>query len=211
MTGAPDDFVDLPDDLDPAPAASADPPSRPAKNGALSATSGGITGKGFKPGQSGNPSGRNGRQKGLASLVRFRTEEGRRLVELMWRIARGGKFRMSAIAKTGDVVEARLRPSVRDRMDAAAWLADRGWGKVKDVIKLEGEEGRSPVNIVFLGGPRADPLAEDAPPPRRALPRPPVVGEEPKPTSRGVLPPPAPIAEVEFEMPDSELPPNEGG
>jgi len=189
MTGAPDDFVDLPDDLDPAPAASADPPSRPAKNGALSATSGGITGKGFKPGQSGNPSGRNGRQKGLASLVRFRTEEGRRLVELMWRIARGGKFRMSAIAKTGDVVEARLRPSVRDRMDAIAWLADRGWGKVKDVIKLEGEETRRPVNIVFLGGPRGDPLASESEPPRRRLPIPPS------------------IPEVEFDLQDVELPP----
>ena len=201
-----DDFLELPDDLDVTPAASADAPPQsgaraesPAEahqtepDGAKIGTSderpkmlGGVTGKGFVPHHRPIP---NGRKKGVASLIRFHTDEGRRLVELMWRIARGGKFRMSAIAKTGDVVEARLRPSVRDRMDAIAWLADRGWGKVKDVIKLEGEETRRPVNIVFLGGPRGDPLASESEPPRRRLPIPPS------------------IPEVEFDLQDVELPP----
>jgi len=200
-----DDFVDLPDDLDDMPAASADAPSPPhgraastagkqrgeqerAKTGASEERPkmlGGVTGKGFVPNHPPTP---NRRQKGLASLIRWQTDEGRRLVALMWRIARGGKFSVSTVTKLG-LVECRVRPSVRDRMDAAAWLADRGWGKVKDVIKLQGEEGRRPVNIVFLGGPRADPLGSERQPPMRRLPAPPV------------------IAEVEFELQDVELPP----
>jgi len=149
---------------------------------------GGVTGKGFLPNHRPIP---NGRKKGLASLIRFHTEEGRRLVELMWRIARGGKFRVPMMTKLG-VVECQVRPSVRDRMDAIAWLADRGWGKVKDVIKLENEETRRPVNIVFLGGPRGDPMALEHDPPRRRLP-----------------PAPTVIPEVEFELQDVELPPKE--
>ena len=182
-----DDLVSVPDDGEPAP----EPPKAEpevAKNG-VSKRPGGVTGKGFLPGHGLIPS---TRQKSLASLVRFRTENGRQLVALMSRILRGGKFKLTVVTADGVPVEVARRPSVRDRMDAAAWLADRGWGKVKDVLKLEGDEGRRPVNIVFLGGPRQDPLAEPGDPPRRALPRPPVIAEE-----------------VEFELTDVELPPKE--
>jgi hypothetical protein len=48
-------------------------------------TTGGVTGKGFMPGQSGNP---RGRPKGLAKATRELVgEDGMALVELWWSIA----------------------------------------------------------------------------------------------------------------------------
>jgi hypothetical protein len=32
-----------------------------------------------------------------------------------------------------------IRPTLDQRIDAAAWLADRGWGKAKETIELTGE------------------------------------------------------------------------
>jgi hypothetical protein len=32
-----------------------------------------------------------------------------------------------------------VRPTLDQRIDAAAWLADRGWGKAKETIELTGE------------------------------------------------------------------------
>ena len=32
-----------------------------------------------------------------------------------------------------------VRPTLDQRLDAAAWLADRGWGKAKETIELTGE------------------------------------------------------------------------
>jgi Family of unknown function (DUF5681) len=72
-------------------------------------TTGGVTGKGFMPGQSGNP---RGRPKGLAKATREQVgEDGMPLVELWWDIARDETRRD------------------RDRLEATKLLADRGWGK----------------------------------------------------------------------------------
>jgi hypothetical protein len=72
-------------------------------------TTGGVTGKGFMPGQSGNP---RGRPKGLARATRELVgEDGMALVELWWDIARDETRRD------------------RDRLEASRLLADRGWGK----------------------------------------------------------------------------------
>ena len=117
---------------------------------------GGITGKGFMPGQSGNPSGKN--RSGLAALVRSRSKNGEVLVELMYRIACGAKFKTS-LTINGKALEFRVRPSIRDRIDAIKWLTDRGWGKVRDVVHVDGEEARRPFLIV-MRGPLRDPLEE---------------------------------------------------
>ena len=71
----------------------------------------------FKPGQTGNA---GGRPKGLAQLVRQETKEGAELVAFMLRILRGRK------------------QPLRYRLEAAAWLADRGFGKVAQPITGEG-------------------------------------------------------------------------
>lgn len=73
----------------------------------------------FKPGKTGNP---GGRPKGLAAIVRDTVG-----VEGWVEIAR----RMYAIA-TGDHAEA----SARDEIAAAAWLADRGYGKAQQALDV---------------------------------------------------------------------------
>jgi hypothetical protein len=72
-------------------------------------TRGGITGRGFMPGRSGNP---GGRPKGLAKASRALVgEDGMALFELWWSIANDPIRRDS------------------DRLEASRLLADRGWGK----------------------------------------------------------------------------------
>lgn len=74
----------------------------------------------FAPGNSANP---GGRPKGLAHLVRDHTRDGAELVEFMLRILRS------------------KRQPVRVRMEAVAWLADRGFGKVALPLEHSGTEG----------------------------------------------------------------------
>jgi len=72
-----------------------------------------VVGKPFPKGVSGNP---GGRPRGLAAYVRENTGGGEEVVELMLGVMRG------------DVIGGQV-PRIRDRMDAATWLADRAFGK----------------------------------------------------------------------------------
>lgn len=66
-------------------------------------------------GQSGNP---KGRSPGLASRVRKATDDGEDLVKFMT-----------------DVLHGRVQgSSVRDRIEAAKWLGDRGHGKAVETV-----------------------------------------------------------------------------
>ena len=78
---------------------------------------GGVTGRGFKPGRSGNP---GGRPQGLAKATRELVgEDGMKLAQLWWDIARDETRRD------------------RDRLDASRLLADRGWGKAPTYAAIE--------------------------------------------------------------------------
>ena len=78
---------------------------------------GGVTRRGFVPGQSGNP---GGRPKGLARRVR----------ELV-----GDNGAVIADFMLGVMLDDRER--TRDRLDAARFLADRGWGKPVQALDVD--------------------------------------------------------------------------
>src|SRR5262245_25079110 len=78
-----------------------------------------VLGRPWPPGVSGNP---GGRPKGLAALVRQETAEGEELVRFMLRVMRN------------------RRQSMRVRMEAVAWLADRGFGKPMQQVEMSGAE-----------------------------------------------------------------------
>jgi hypothetical protein len=80
---------------------------------------GGITGRGFLPGQSGNPSGRP-RTRGLVSALRAKVAEvgpdGRsledRLVGVLLQEALGGRHRLAAVEVIFDRLEGRARQQI---------------------------------------------------------------------------------------------------
>jgi len=73
----------------------------------------------WKPGQSGNPS---GRPKGVASIREYilsRTKNGEELAEMMLEVARGAE-------------------EIRDKMTAIRWLSDYGFGKPSENVEHTG-------------------------------------------------------------------------
>src|SRR5918995_6833448 len=80
-------------------------------------TRGGVTGRGFKPGQSGNP---GGRPKGLSKRVRELVgEDGEKIVEFMTSVMADESARKA------------------DRLEAAKWLADRGFGRAIQGLEVD--------------------------------------------------------------------------
>lgn len=79
---------------------------------------GGVTGKGFQPGQSGNPS---GRPKGIAAVVKSRVKP-EELVDILLEIAQ----------------DSRSKPA--ERTQAVKELLDRGYGKSPAFAAIEGQD-----------------------------------------------------------------------
>jgi hypothetical protein len=98
----------------------------------------------FKPGQSGNPNGFTGPLRSLASQIRAQTGNGSEIAQFYLKILRGEPVRFPekriTRRKNGrKITSMYVRPTLDQRIDAAAWLADRGWGKAKETIELTGE------------------------------------------------------------------------
>ena len=101
--------------------------------------------RGLKPylkGQSGKP-GRyaNKQPKSLAAMVRASSKDGAELIAIMLQIARG-KLKVPVYDASGIRVD--KLPSHSDRMEAVRWLADRGFGKVTDVIDIATSQASGP-------------------------------------------------------------------
>jgi hypothetical protein len=103
---------------------------------------GGITGKGFMPGISGNP---GGRPRGLASYVQGKTRDGQTLVDFAVDLVEGKLIDCEIVyppKETGcqpTVIRYQQTPPARLRLEAAQWLADRGWGKaIQEVAVAQG-------------------------------------------------------------------------
>jgi hypothetical protein len=97
---------------------------RKAAENSRAASAGRIVGRPFKPGVSGNP---GGRPTALRRAVREATRDGQDLVEMMMRVLAGRPVR----------VKGRLyRATIEDRMEAATWLADRGFGKPSTMAEM---------------------------------------------------------------------------
>ena len=94
-------------------------------------------GRPFLKGQSGNP---GGRPRGLVRAIRDQTREGDELVAFVMRVFRG------------EVEGVRLR----DRLEAATWLADRGFGKPTQGVELAGKDGDALVPIALVQAVVAD-------------------------------------------------------
>jgi hypothetical protein len=95
---------------------------------------GGVTGRGFLPGRSGNPGGRPKRLAKLIETIQRQTRDGQDLVDFMLQTFRSGPMRY--------------------RMEAAHWLTERGFGKPPQTVELTAEDG-GPV-VVKLIWPESD-------------------------------------------------------
>jgi hypothetical protein len=90
-------------------------------------STGGITGRGFRPGRSGNP---GGRPQSLAKATRALVDEdGMKLAEFWLSIMQDETRRDS------------------DRLEASRLLADRGWGKAPTYAAIEEED---PLDLASL-------------------------------------------------------------
>jgi phage FluMu protein gp41 len=98
----------------------------------------------WKKGQSGNPSGRPKGAKGLASYIRKETQDGEMVADFALKVLAGQPVPTTIIdAKTGEQVV--HTPKLADRIWAATWLADRGFGKALASIEIaDVSEGRTP-------------------------------------------------------------------
>ena len=78
---------------------------------------GGVTGRGFQPGQSGNP---GGRPKGLTRRVRELVgDDGDAIAAFMYEVMADDAARTA------------------DRLEAAKWLADRGFGRAVQAVDID--------------------------------------------------------------------------
>ena len=99
-------------------------------------------GRPWAPGVSGNP---GGRPKGLARLAREATNDGVDLVAFFVSIYHG----QVPVVGDGDPVGRDV--ALDDRIEAARWLADHGWGPAPITVTTSEEETENPLARYTVG------------------------------------------------------------
>ena len=89
----------------------------------------------WKKGQSGNPGGRPRGFKGLAKYIQNHTNDGQELIDFMLKLLRGETIGTKMIDGETSLPVVHT-PSLSDRIGAAGWLADRGFGKPVQSVEL---------------------------------------------------------------------------
>lgn len=103
----------------------------------------------FIKGQSGNP---GGRTKASFSISTACQKHGEEVVNFMLAVSRGEAVarRTRQVGSRGKKVITLDTPTFQDRLRAAEWLADRGWGKAPTVVA--GPGGVGPAELVIHWG-----------------------------------------------------------
>lgn len=93
----------------------------------------------YKAGQSGNPS---GRPKGLARKVRevLGDDDGETIARFLAAVMSGEVVTVTVDEKTGEQKQVRTRANVKERVEAAKLLAERGWGKPAQFVPIEEDD-----------------------------------------------------------------------
>lgn len=99
----------------------------------------------YKPGESGNPAGRPKGWAGFAARVRDATRDGVDMIEFMRKVLKG---------------TSKPRPTLRDKIEAIKWLADRGFGKPVQPHLLAGGEEPIKLNLQILSNVELEKLAQ---------------------------------------------------
>jgi hypothetical protein len=77
----------------------------------------------------------------FAEYVRRKTDEGEILI----------RFALSVLQAEANVEVPKLgKVTLQDRMDALKWLTDRGWGRAKELVQVEANEGLSELLMAAL-------------------------------------------------------------
>lgn len=86
----------------------------------------------------GQPNNKGGRPKGLMQMARAATKDGKLLVDFALGVL-AGKETQTRYDMDGTAYE--VTPSIKDRLQAMEWLADRGFGKSVETHTLQNPDG----------------------------------------------------------------------
>jgi hypothetical protein len=68
----------------------------------------------------------------LATMIRRTSGEGAELAAFYFAVLRGEPIPLPGLGRT-------QRPTLDQRLTAAQWLADRGWGRAREIVQIAGE------------------------------------------------------------------------
>jgi hypothetical protein len=116
-------------------------------------TLGGVTGKGFLPGHSGNPSGRPKRQP---MTERYAAIAELPVPDYLLAALKLSEAEKSAIKTYGDaLVLSQFRAGIKGKTEPAREIADRLEGRARQAVEVSGAEGKA-IDVQFMSDEQLD-------------------------------------------------------